>query len=38
MSLLWHEEIKYFVIQVAGPGTAGRNVSLLNEEVQKMQF
>ena len=37
-SMRWYEEIKCFVIQVAGPGTAWRNVSLLNEEVQKVQF
>jgi len=37
-SLRWYEEVKCFVIQVAGPGTAWRNVSLLNEEVQKVQF
>jgi len=33
-----YEEIKCFLIQVAGPGTAWRNVSLLNKEVQKVQF
>jgi len=37
-SLHWYEEIKCFVIEVAGPGTAWRNVSLLNEEVQKVQL
>jgi hypothetical protein len=37
-SLRWYEEIQWFVIQVAGPGTAWRNVSLLNGEVQKVQF
>ena len=37
-SLLWYEEIKCFVLQVAGPGTAWRNVSLLIEVVQKVQF
>ena len=37
-SMRWYKEIKCFVIQVAGPGTAWRNVSLLNEEVEKVQF
>ena len=37
-SLRWYEEIKCSVIQLAGPGTAWRNVSLLIEEVQKVRF
>ena len=37
-SVHWYEEIKCLVIQVAGPGTAWKNVSLLNEDFEKVQF